>query len=284
MRGRENMRIKAKFAFGGKKYKIMILGSIFSLLSLIFPAIAGAVYTENGVSVGVKVEVSKDGSSWYCFSGDCTGGQTLTVNPGDSIAIRGYTWNEGETNAAVTYGAIVTNSQYLTMPVEVFGVGQGDIDGNDIGMDSSNYATDANGTATFDVNLLGVNPIPDDYLPTTSGPSDPEIGAIEVTIKDDVPDQTVISLTFELKTASQYGVAQKYPLENPVYAQGLQGGISEARLIISNPSTPTVQTIQTLPQTGRPTQNTPYVPFIVVGFLTVSTLTIKKLAKSHAKK
>lgn len=258
------------------KKRVIILGTIFSLLSLIFPAMVGAVYTGDGVSVGVKVEASKDGSSWYCFSGDCAGGQTLTVSPGDSVTIRGYTWNEGETSAIVTYGAAVTNSQYLTMPVEVFGVGQGDIDGNDIGMDSSNYVTDVNGTATFDVNLLGTFPIPDDYLPASSGPSSPEIGAIAVTIKDDVPDQTVITLTFELKTASQW-LTLGNPFAKTANAQGLQGGISQARLIVSNPSTPTVQT---LPQTGAPTGN-PLVSLTATGALVgVSAFTIQKIVKA----
>lgn len=268
-----------------KKHKIMVLGSIFSLLSLVFPAIAGAVYDGGTVSVAVRVEASKNGGAGYCYSGDCaTSGQTLTASPGDTITFTGRSWNTGVNDAAVGYQGVITNTQYIET-INIFEGSQSDLDGDTVDYDSSGYSVDGNGTATFDIGLYsGVNPT---YLSTSKNSGDGDLnqrGSITLTLKNTIPDQTVITGTFELTSASVYA---QHPgpmslLSNTARAQGLDGGISEARLLVSNPSQPAAQT---LPQTGAPTQKTPFLPyFLAIGFVTISALTAKKLVRKVVKK
>ena len=83
----------------------------------------------------IKLEVSKDGTHWYNYSGSADAdGETLNCNPGDTVIIKVTLWNPGETNIINILGSgSITNSSYIEAISDV----NPDHDGN--GRDFTEY-------------------------------------------------------------------------------------------------------------------------------------------------
>lgn len=101
-----------------KKIFIRVLILCF-LLSLVFYPWnqVGAVTRGIGdVSLHLKAEVSPDnGTTWYNYSGDDNPeGESITINPGDTILLRVKMWNSGTAAAYnVQITGSVTNIEYI---------------------------------------------------------------------------------------------------------------------------------------------------------------------------
>ncbi|MDD5606776.1 MAG: hypothetical protein PHN37_02875 [Candidatus Pacebacteria bacterium] len=235
----------------------IVLFLIFSFISFYN---AKAVYDNgDGIIVGIRIDVSKDGgNTWYNYMADENpGNQTLTVSPGDTLIFRGTSWNAGALDAGVAFEGIITNTEYI----DTFNAFEG---GNE----------DVDGTGAF-YTLNGINVVNDSmimaigletHLDTTKDENDPELGSITLTLTDNIPDQTVITGTFELLGAVPYLVFNPF---STAYAQGALAE-STVRILVENPEVEaevqqedTPETIlEDLPQTGKENRN-PIINLIV---------------------
>jgi LPXTG-motif cell wall-anchored protein len=125
-----------------------------------------------------------------------------------------------------------------------------------------------------------------DHLAVAKDENDPEIGQIITTLKNDIPDQTVIEGTFSLENAGRFLVF------NPFHIAHAQDALADSmvRILVENPEVnktenkPTTEpTITNLPQTGA--DNSPLqfliigaiclVLFLFVGFLSLRVIQTK---------
>jgi hypothetical protein len=237
--------------------KILLYIIIVVLAVTIGPTVyALAGYSDEFVSVDVKLEACRlttcSTSDWYNYSVDATGdGETLTVLPGDTITLRGSTWNSGASYAAMVFSGTINQTNYLET-IDAFEGGNEDVDGTN-GYYILDSATDTDNTETMAISLSGL-------LSTDSDIDHPEVGDIKIKLKSDVPDQTVITAAFNV-TAATTGVV-KGLFVGRAYAADLT--TTTVRLLVSNPSvaatavTPTATaavtaTATVLPQTGAST-------------------------------
>ena len=227
------------------KKSLLVLGVLIAVLIGSF-ALAGSGYEYGeGMYAHMRLDVCKldyascTAGDWYNYSIDDGGGggKTLVVSPGDTFTLKGTVSVTGEGGDPLypTFKVSLTNGGFIDS-IDYFGTGKGDIDGDGI---SYNY-----------------NSVPDDI--TLTDPIDstnqPQIGSVAVKIKDDVPDQTVITVRFYLDSTSDHII--KGP-SSIAYADDLYG--STIRVLVSNPSpnqyveaTATANATETpsLPRTG----------------------------------
>ena len=107
-----------------RKIKKLLTGLIVFLIlvlvcSFILPQKTEA--TDLNDYLFLRLEASKDnGATWHNYSGtDYSGGETITVNPGDTVKIKFTIWNAdteyiSSLNNEVT--GTLTNSSYITLP------------------------------------------------------------------------------------------------------------------------------------------------------------------------
>jgi hypothetical protein len=88
----------------------LILAILISLVFVISPTNAQVP------NLHIKLEVSKDGTHWYNYSGsEDPEGETLNCDPGDIVIIKVTLWNTGDVNAVNILGAgAITNSSYIS--------------------------------------------------------------------------------------------------------------------------------------------------------------------------
>jgi len=216
---------------------IVFLAVVFIAL----PNLASAGYSNGGGALLLtRLEVSKDNSTWVNYLAETnSGGQTLTVSPGDTVYFRLKTWDTGDTPAInITYTASYTNPSYIDA-LDPFHAGvNDDLDGND---PASYYALtglpDATaGTLTFDLDGVAVSSEITGY----------ESGGMVARVKAGTPDQTVILATVIITGASQVGFNWWQRLFAHAYADS--SATTQVRLLVSNP--PAVAATPTLPVTG----------------------------------
>jgi len=208
-------------------------------------ALAG--YSDENISVDVKIEACRlatcAASDWHNYTVDMVGdAETLTVSPGDTVTLRGSTWNSGENYAAMGLTGAIDHTNYLET-INAFESGDSDVDGTH-GYYVLDSATNTDNTEIMAISLS-------DILSTASDADHPELGQIKITLKNDIPDQTVITAAFNVTTAT-LGVVRGLFLGR-AYATDLT--TSTVRLLVSNPPAATVSTAAAttatvLPQTG----------------------------------
>ncbi|MCX6811143.1 MAG: hypothetical protein NT039_00395 [Candidatus Berkelbacteria bacterium] len=209
-----------------KKSFILALIVNFVVLSLTFiPFKTEANITGGGLNVGAKVEVSKDGgATWYNYSADSSpGNQTLTAKPGDILTFRGKVWNEGvNTPANLTLSGIIDHTEYLEMTGAFYK--------DDEDLDDVHYS----GT-------IGSNTItlPEIHYDSGNENFHYEGGTFQATLKNGIPDQTVITGIFRVESLNI--VVYNKPGINLVpraFAQLEGAAISTVRILVCNPPLP----------------------------------------------
>lgn len=225
-----------------KKYKRFILVPLILCAAFTTPMIASALYDGGGgLSLGIRTDVSKDGTNWHNYTADENpGNETLVVKPGDTITLRGTVWNAGAVNTNVSLKSLITNSQYIDYIQAV--------EGADSNTDGTGAVYQVDGLSVTN-NVTNINLSLQPWLSTVKDVHDPETGQIKVKLKNDIPDQTVIEETLQLESATPVNVQVMLTPVAIAQAQTL----SKARIIVSNPilpgqGTPTLPT--ELPKTG----------------------------------
>lgn len=237
--------------------KILIIGlGVFVLLFLPFSTF-GAYNGGGDLTIGIRADITKDESNWYNYTGDVTsGGQTLTVSPGDTVTFRGKAWNQSTetTFSDPVFHASITNSQYLEM---TGGFYNDNLDGN------GNYYSGSIGT---DITLSN------GALATNGNENNSESGTFRVKIKNDTPDQTLIEGTWELYSGGERIIGYPTNLSPIARAQGL--AISQVRILVNNPQTQATE----LPRTGSNSLLLFIIPAILAALGTCMAITKKVLS------
>lgn len=158
-------------------------------LAIVLPSTVNAVYTdeETGVSVGVRVLASKNGIDWVNFSNSNgePSGQTLEVNPGDTIYFKGEVWSASESTAYPLLVAYIKNAKYLEN-IGAFETSEGydDLDGDGIYYRVSGV----NQTEEYVSMYLTFS----DFLTYNEPTVGTQSGMIKATVSQDVPKDTTI--------------------------------------------------------------------------------------------
>lgn len=229
--------------------KVLLYVIIAVLAVTVGPSVyALAGYSDEDISVNVELNACRlstcGASDWKNYSVDSGGeGETLTVSPGDTVTLRGSTWNSGDNYAAMSLTGTIDHTNYIET-INIFESGDNDVDGANTYyiLDS---ATNTNNTEEMAILLS-------DVLSTASDIDNPELGQIKITLKNDIPDQTVITASFNV-TLATLGVVRGSFLGR-AYAADLT--TSTVRLVVNNPPAATAATTATtaattvLPQTG----------------------------------
>jgi hypothetical protein len=211
-----------------KKSIILAAALVLTVFCLSFvPFRTKANITGGGVDAGAKLEVSKDGgATWYNYTADSNpGNQTLTAKPGDTLTFRGKVWNEGVNTAVnLTLSGIIDHPEYFDMTGAFYD--------DDEDRDLVPYA------GTIGENIITLSEI---HYNSANENFHYEGGTFQATLKNDVPDQTVITGTFEIKNISV--IVYNQPGFNVVpktLAQFSGQAVSTVRILADNK----------LPQTG----------------------------------
>jgi len=265
------------------KKTIFSIISIFVLFSFVAVFSAKAVYDNGeGIVIGVRVDVSKDGTNFYnYYSGEDPGLQTLIVKPGDTLTFRGTVWNAGEFDISPVLAGEITNAQYFES-IYAFQEGDEDIDGSG-GVYVLNSAISlVDGAAIFDI---GIEP----DLKTAKNEDDPEIGQIRAVLKNDIPDQTIIEGTFLLMDVEPPAIGLPFKFFSVAHAQEALE-YSYVRILVDNPSVQAAdQTSPTtspksadLPETGP--DFTHFKNFALVGIIFISAFFLLIISREKIKK
>lgn len=221
-----------------KKIIVGFLVAVFVAL----PSFVSAGYSANdgNIILLTRLEVSKDNTNWVNYlAEENSGGQTLTVSPGDTVYLRLKTWNTGISPAVtVQYTGSYTNPQYIDA-LDPFHAGvYDDLDGDTLfyyGLDSLPDLT----AGTMSFHLDGV-------LQDTDDQAGYQGGEIVARVKAETPDQTVILATVQINS-TDFVVWWKRLLFPRAYADDV--ATTQVRLLVSNPPAAAPAT-QTLPVTG----------------------------------
>ena len=245
------MKISKKIFIKLSVLSIILVICFFSLW-LDSRAKAAVILPGETMNLHVKMEVSKDGSTWYNYSGtDYSGNQTLTASPGDTIQIRVKVWNDGNGLALnVTGASSVTNPTYITS-VSV-------INANLDGLDAISYVGDffsGSGEATLSQVAAG----------TTEATS--QQGLFSVTLASNIPaGETVVLGTVTISNYASPDAANN-PFIKVARAEGL-GNNSVIRIVVNPVSTQSASTQEDLPQTGSSVSNSSIV-LLALGLLAI---------------
>lgn len=210
--------------------KIIIVLGVLALLLFVPIYIAYAGYGIGaGFNLKTRLEVSADNATWVNYlAEDNSGGDILTVSPGDTIYLRLKTWNEGGTAGEdTTFTGTFTNQQYLTNSTMFTGVGGGSGDLDEDGL--YGYAMTGGGynsvTGIAEFLLTGV----------VNGSTDEvnfQTGGITSEISASTPDQTLITVTVII-TGTNPELAWLNRLLPRAYAD--EFGTTEVRILVDNP-------------------------------------------------
>ncbi len=224
---------------------------------------AAVVMPGETMNLHVKMEASKDGTTWYNYSGtDYSANQNLSANPGDTIQIRVKVWNDGTGLAVnVTGTGSATNAAYISSTSV--------INANLDALDAVSYVGDffsGSGEATLSQVAAG----------TTEATS--QQGLFSITLSNNIPaGETVVLGTV---TISNYGALTQNPFIKTAMAEGL-GNNSIVRIVVN----PTTQ--ESLPQTGSSILNLSIV-FLALSLLAIvfgiSILVLRTIRTNRRKK
>lgn len=198
------------------------------LLLLVPPISTTAIFNGGGgMDIAQRLEVCKlvtcTESDWYNYSGDLTsGGQTLTMRPGETLKLRVKSW--APTNEVTNVDFML----YMGSAVNYLEAVPGTLPDMNSDGDAISYTPFVGGTLSIST------------LPAGGTQSTAQAAILPgMKIKSDAPDQALIRIDLGLAqlTRGQSSVA---------YAQFLNE--SEIRVLVSNPSAP--RAVQTLPKTG----------------------------------
>jgi hypothetical protein len=205
-----------------KKSVIIILLTILTLAMSTFISINKS--DAAGVDdVHIKVEVSKDNVNWYNYSGtEYNGGQTLTLNAGESFWMRVKIWNtSGDYNVSGT-GSISTIAYFN--PIPEFDI---DLDADhNLNSFTTNYFIGGTGS---------INNV------TVVSEGTAEALTVKASLISSVPADTVITGTANITSAVE-------PDSGPGQAGFL--GIGKAQAQMPRHSAFRIMVNQTLPRTG----------------------------------
>jgi hypothetical protein len=232
--------------------KNLLISTLVIFILFIAPAAAHALYEfGDGEAVGIRVDVSSDnGTTWHNFdSNENPGEEIIYVSPGDTLIFRGTTWNAGASHLNPTFEAILTGSDYFTDFINFNDSGTDDIDGNNNYYFTGEFfnAPDNDGTTSFDVYL-------NQGLPTSSDLENAEVGAISVTLANDIPNNTLITgiflvdgepSLFELASVNS-ALSRLFPS-----AYAAEPGVSLVSIVVLNPESENLPDLTVLPKTGR---------------------------------
>lgn len=218
---------------------------IFALMAAAFvalPSFVSAGYVAGGgnVVINTRLEASADNSTWVNYlAEENSGGQTLTVSPGDTIYLRLKTWNTGGMPAGVEYTGTFTNPAYLDSP-EMFSSGAGAKD--DLDGDATYYYALTSFDTSSGVTLFTLDAI----MNGSTVDANYQSGGITAQIKSDTPDQTEMLVTVQVTGADAY-ITWWQRLFTHAYAD--DAATTQVRILVSNPPA-TAVTTPTLPVTG----------------------------------
>lgn len=202
----------------------MVLITLAILTLFFFPsAHFKSTAQEDNVNLHIKVEVSKDGTTWYNYSGtEYSGNQTLSASPGDTIQVRIKIWNTGTFYVRnVTGTGTLTNSSYIASAAVI------NTDGDANGRNYDGYFFSGIGTGSIAQVDQG----------TTEASA--ELLLLSFTLSNNFPaGETVI---FGEATISKYTIIGRSDFIDRAYAEGT-GRKSAIRIAVNVPLT--------LPQTG----------------------------------
>lgn len=226
--------------------KILVLFIALELVLLVPLYFVQAGYTDAGINLKTRLEVSSDNVNWVNYlAEDKSGSETLTVAPGSTIYFRLKTWNSDADNTGfVNLNSTFTNPAYLTNTVFFATGGAEDLDG-----DSTPYLPGPLGyvaeTGSGDATLLGVGG-------NSTADTNFQSGGMTFQISSSTPEQTVILATTQITSASPLFVWIDRVI-NRAYADS--NGTSQARVLVatSTPAatlTPTTPAVSILPATG----------------------------------
>lgn len=226
-----------------RKLVYVVLGLFFVLAPL--GVFAG--YGEGGdtYNLKTKLEVSKNGTDWYNYSAEeNAGGQTLSINAGDSVTFRLKVWDDGNANSEDIYLPIaITNAQYI----ESANVFDGSASSNsDLDLDDTHYVL-----TSLDTNAgTGMVYLPYVIFGTSETGTDNESGTYTTKISANTPDQTLIKVTMFIETAAED--TREFNRGPQMLDRALADslGTTEVRILVLNPSQTQAAPATTLPNTG----------------------------------
>ena len=221
-----------------KKWLIAVFAGVFFAL---VPLGVLAGYPGTNIELLTRLEVTKDGSSWYNYSVETnSGGQTLDINAGDTVTFKVKMWNTGSSNAtSVSLAVNSTNSQY----VETANIFDGSAASNaDLDVDGHIYTltgfTPSAGTATLGQDYVAAGTV-------ETGDTNKESGTYTTKISSSTPDQTLITVTMTVTAAEEQRMVGG--LLDRAFADS--SGTTVVRILVHNTSG--VAQTTALPSTGK---------------------------------
>src|SRR3989338_1983789 len=101
----------------------------------------------------------------FLVGGGGADAETLTVSPGDTVTLRGSTWNSGDSYVSTELSGTIDHTNYLET-INAFESGDSDVDGTN-GYYSLDSTSNAGNTEAMEISLS-------DYLSTASDVDHPE--------------------------------------------------------------------------------------------------------------
>lgn len=219
-----------------KKALFILMAAVLVAL----PSFTSAGFSSSGAMLLTRLEVSKDGTTWVNYLAETnSGGQTLTVSPGDTIYFRLKTWNTGGTPAInIEYSAAYTNPGGVDA-FDPFHPGvSDDSDGDAILF----YVLNAPPDLTAGTTAFHLDGVADSTTETTGFQS----GGMAAHIATSTPDQTVLLATVTITGADEFIVWWK----NLLFPRALadDAATTQARILVATPAPVPVPVV--LPATG----------------------------------